>query len=344
MFIAILGVAFAFGVIIFLHEFGHYLMAKKLKVKVEKFSFGFGPEIIGKTINETRYSLCLIPLGGYVKLTGENPEELTGQPHEYFSRPWYERIYIALTGPLMNYFFAFLVFFLVIYIWGTLKISKEPVIGKLIKNMPAEKSGLLPGDRIISIDSNPINTWSEMANIIHNSKNKTLKIEVKRGEVSFYVNITPKYDTTIGKSFIGISPVTFIERPTFLNAIYQAANLILFIPLTTIKYLIDRIIKLEQPELAGPIGVAGLIIESTKKGISSFLHMVAVISTAIAFFNILPIPILDGGHILLSFIECISKRKPSIKLIRISNAIGLTILLFLIILATGQDIRRIFLK
>ena len=157
--LSILGVILGFGVVIFVHELGHFVAAKRLGMKVERFSFGLGPELIGFRWGETRYCLAWIPLGGEVRLTGEtppaqvSPEELPPpDPRAFFAQPWYRRLVVVIAGPLMNYVCAAILFALVIGIWGDARVSEEPVIGRLIEGMPAQAAGLKAGDWILSVN------------------------------------------------------------------------------------------------------------------------------------------------------------------------------------------------
>lgn len=343
-FIIPVAIIFALGILIFFHELGHFLSAKKVKVKVEKFSIGFGPALISKEVLGTRYSINAIPFGGFVKLAGENIEEIKGEDYEFLSRPWYQRILISISGPVMNYVLGFLLFLAVIFIWGVTVVSDEPRVGSVIKGMPAEDAGIKAGDRIISIDDVEIKSWRQMAEIIHGSKDKILRIVFERDGREHTVFIIPKYDEKLGKSLIGISPKTVIKKPSIINGIIQCMALTAAVPITSVSYLIEKITKLEKPELAGPIGIVSIIAKSARGGLRDFLYMLGVISSLVGFFNLLPIPILDGGHIMLSLVEGVSRRKLSKKMLKISNAIGMVILLSIIVLATRDDLVRLFFK
>src|SRR3989339_531201 len=199
----ILATVMGIGFLVFIHELGHFLMAKKFKIPVEKFAFGFGPELVGFTYGETRYSICAIPLGGMVKMPGESADSATGAPGEFLSQPWYRRLTIALFGPLMNYALAIIVFGVVVYVWGLPNPSPLPVIGQVIENFPAEQAGLLPGDYITGINGKEIKKWIEMAEFIHAHTDEKIELSVKRGEQILSVTITPKKDPASGMGLIG---------------------------------------------------------------------------------------------------------------------------------------------
>src|SRR5437879_5109988 len=154
------------GLVVVIHELGHLVMAIKLGVRVERFTVGFGPEIVGWTSGGIRYSVCAVPLGGMVKLAGEFQDERHNKPDEFFSQPWYKRNLIALAGPVMNYVLAFALFALVAGVWGILQPTSQPVVGDIIPGLPAAQAGFLENDRVLRINNAPVNTWDEMAQFI----------------------------------------------------------------------------------------------------------------------------------------------------------------------------------
>ncbi len=192
MILSIIAVAFTFGLVIFLHEFGHFLVCKLTGIKVDAFSFGFGPELFGFTRGDTRYSIRPIPLGGYVKPAGENLEEGSGHPDEYFSKPWYTRLGVVLAGPFMNYLLAFTLFTGVILFVGEPVPSLESVIGEVSQGYPAEAAGLKAGDRVLSVDGVPVADWPQMADLIHKKVNTPVLIEYQRASVKNTVKMVTK--------------------------------------------------------------------------------------------------------------------------------------------------------
>jgi regulator of sigma E protease len=335
----------AFGILVFIHEFGHFIAAKILKIKVLQFSFGLGKEIIGKTIGETRYSLCVLPVGGAVRLKGENIEELDLQEDSFFGKKWYQRIFVAAMGPIMNYVLAVIIFIFLAYFFGIATFTGEPVIGEVLEGKPAYTAGIKPKDRILKINDKEIKTWSEMAEIINNSVDKRLTLEILREGKTLKIEVVPQKDETTNRGIIGITPGYEIKKVGFLESVKIGFFQPIFLSIYSIQYLIDRIIKLQKPEVAGPVGIIQILSKSAKSGIESFLYTIATISTMLGLFNLFPIPILDGGHILFSFVEgFITKKIPSKKAFEIANFIGLSIILFLFFFATYSDFLRIFYK
>lgn len=195
---------FVVGILVFVHELGHFLFAKWRKVRVEKFSLGFGPEITGRTIGETRYVLSAIPLGGYVKMAGETPsEEIKGEPYEYLSKTVKERIGIVAAGPIMNVIFC-IVIIAILFLTGLPYIQGR--IGKVMENSPAEKAGLKSGDIITGIDKKEVNDWESLTKIIHSNPGRELEFAIKRGDERFDVSIAPQIGEKSKVGLIGITP------------------------------------------------------------------------------------------------------------------------------------------
>ncbi|HOW88727.1 MAG TPA: site-2 protease family protein, partial [Elusimicrobiales bacterium] len=188
MILSLTAVLFTFGLVIFLHEFGHFLVCKLAGIKVEAFSFGFGPELLGRDRNGTRYSIRAVPLGGYVKPAGEDPTALSGHPDEYFSKPWYTRLGVVFAGPFMNYLLAFSIFAGIMYFVGKPVYSSS--IGSLSAGLPAEKAGLKPGDSVVSVDGVSVSEWAEMAGRIRSHVESPVLIEYSRNGAVSKVKVT----------------------------------------------------------------------------------------------------------------------------------------------------------
>jgi len=337
----VLAVAFGIGLLIFIHELGHFLMAKYFKLKVEAFAFGFGPELVGFTYGETRYQIRAIPLGGMVKMPGEDIETSTGNPDEFLSQAWYKRLIIAFFGPLMNYLLAILLFTIVIFFWGLTKPSPLPVIGQVMAGYPAEKAGIRAGDRITEINNVPVNTWEEMAVLIHKFPGQEIKITALRDKEAVTLSVTPKKDSSTGYGLAGIMPSVEIEKLGLGESVYLSCKMVVYQSVFTLKYLGQKIIRLEKPEVAGPIGVMQILATAAKTGMPDLLHLLAVISVALGLFNLLPIPLVDGGHIFTALVEFVIRRPVNKKIIQVSNFAGLAIILAIFVFATYSDLARL---
>ena len=337
----ILAMVFGIGLLIFIHELGHFMAAKYFKLKVEAFAFGFGPEVIGFTYGETRYQIRAIPLGGLVKMPGEDVETSTGHPDEFLSQAWYKRLIIAFFGPLMNYVLAVILFTIVIFFWGLTKPSPLPVIGQVMSGYPAEKAGVVAGDRITAINGASVNTWEEMAGVIHKYPGQQVALAVLRNKAAISIKITPKKDASSGVGLIGIVPSIETEKVGLFEAVSLSCKMSIYQSVFTLKYLGQKIIRLEKPEVAGPIGVMQILANAAKTGMPDLLHLLAVVSVALGLFNLLPIPLVDGGHIFLALIEFVIRRPVNKKIIQASNFVGLALILMIFVFATYSDLTRL---
>jgi regulator of sigma E protease len=348
---SILSAIVLLGIIIFVHELGHFLFAKLLKVKVLKFSLGFGPKIIGKKYGDTEYLISSIPLGGYVKMVGETSEtELTEEekPFAFNLQPIWKRFVIIFCGPLFNIVFAAIIFFFS-FLHGLPILVPE--IGNVMQNTPAEKAGLLKGDRIVSIEGNAVNQWDEMTDLIHKNPGKPLRLEITRGNSTFQITITPesrKLKNIFGEDkqvgLIGIQPSgsTIVKQETVPKAFrdgiartYEISEL----TIVSIVKLVQRVIPMDT--MGGPVLIVQMAGEQASRGMLNYFIFMAIININLGIINLFPIPILDGGHILFLGIEAIRKKPLSERFISMSQKIGLALILTLMVFVLYFDFMRL---
>lgn len=380
MILSIIAVLFTFGLVIFLHEFGHFIVCKLVGIRVDAFSFGFGKELLGFTRGDTRYSIRLIPLGGYVKPAGEDIEEATAAqskalekaapaelpgpavqtdvtktvvsprrsaPPElpsymYFAKPWYTRLAVVFAGPVMNYLLAFVLFSGVILLVGEPRPSSAPVIGDLTQGYPADLAGLKAGDRILKIDGKAVESWAEMSAGIYGKPEKDITLVYARDGAEASLTLkTRKAPGAEDRGVIGIAPGVEYARVPVLKGLAMGAHQCWYWTNFTIQTLKSNIIKREKPDLAGPIGIVNIVSKAAHTGVADFFFLIGLISVAVGFFNLLPIPLLDGGWAVLFIYEGISRRKPTENLMRYVNAAGMVMLLSILLFATYNDIMRI---
>jgi len=340
MILSIAAVLFTFGLVIFLHELGHFLVCKLTGIKVEAFSFGFGPELFGRTRGDTRYSICAVPLGGYVKMAGDSMEETTANPDEYFSKPWYTRLTVVLAGPAMNYLLAFVVFTGVILIVG--EPVPSAVIGGVSQGYPAEAAGLKTGDRILSVDGVPVANWPQMADLIHEKINVPILIEYQRGSVKSTAKMVTKKGPG-GQGAIGVGSGIEISYKYVgpRKAAGMGAYQCWFWTKFTVTSLASNIRRGEKPEITGPIGIVNIVSKAAHSGMPDLFFLIALISVAVGFFNLLPIPLLDGGHAVLFIMEGVFRRRLTPKVMGWVNSVGIAAIVCIFLFGTYNDIKRL---
>lgn len=339
-----------FGFLIFIHELGHFLAAKLSGVRVLKFSIGFGPKILGKKIGETEYLLSAIPLGGYVKMYGEDAgDEAIDEKRSFKHQPVHKKMFIVLAGPLFNIIGAIFLFW-IIFVYGVPVL--KPVIGEVMENSPAYMAGLKKGDKVIEIDGQQITNWFEMAQFIQQNPNRTLNLKIDRkGEIIQFA-IKPQEKETknlfgekifVGQIGIKPSDEVYIKKEdplTAINKSFEKSYEIVELTYLTIVKIFQRVVSTDV--IGGPILIFQAAGKTAEQGLVSFLSFAAIISINLGILNLLPIPVLDGGHILFFMIEGIRRKPLSEKFITISQKIGIAFLIALMMLAFYNDILRLF--
>jgi regulator of sigma E protease len=361
------------GILIFVHELGHFIFAKLMGVKVLKFSLGFGRKLIGRKIGETEYQIAAFPLGGYVKMFGEESGEearITGEKEEaeppsqedlkrtFRVQPVWKRILIVLAGPVFNILFTYVIFvgFLVadmpVVIPNLQDISPE--IGQVVEGTPAERAGLKPGDIFIEADEKPVGTWFDLVALVSKKPGEEVLFKVKRGDKTFTIGITPEAVTekdpqgeeiTFGRIGIikaGGNPFFAIEADGPLSALWGAAEATWKLSVLVIDVL-GRLVTgtLSVKTVGGPITIVHESGKAAALGITPYLFFMAFISTNLGIINLFPIPILDGGHIVFLSYEAVARKPANEKVVAFAQRMGLAFLLMLIVLVTYNDILRV---
>jgi regulator of sigma E protease len=349
--ITLLSFVIVLGVLIFFHEFGHFLIARLFSVGVEKFSLGFGPRLLGKKIGRTDYRISAIPLGGYVKMIGEEPDAEVSPEDMAVSfnhKHVLKRMCIVAAGPIFNILLAVIIFFSIFLISGAMIL--KPSVGTVRDDSPALKAGLKAGDLITSIDGTAVSNWEDMTEIIGASNGKTLEIGVQRADSARVFRVTPElvpaknlFGEDIQRFIIGISASGDIYTRE-LN-IFQALVESLKQTYTIVELMVVIIGKLITGDISadtigGPIMIAKMAGDQAKAGIGNLIFFIALISVNLAIINLVPIPILDGGHLLFFFIELIKGRPVNLKIREIAQQVGLFIILLLVVLVFYNDIFR----
>lgn len=343
---------FVLTIVVFVHEFGHYFVAKLCGVRIDEFSIGFGTKLFGfKRKNGELWKVSLLPLGGYVKMFGDDnasgtfgyKENPTKDELKYclaYKHP-FKKILVASAGPLMNLILAFILFFSVFATKGVFRI--QPIITSIEKNSVAERIGLRINDRVLSINDHNINVFKDIGNALNNINGDKINVKVIRlekdeneKESEKIHNLTGAYSTG---SILGVlGDKMEYKKVSFGKAILASYNEIYDICSSTGRAFGNIFLKHKTKSIGGPITIAKQSAKAGKKGLVQLLYFTALISISLGMINIMPIPLLDGGHVLFSFIELITRRKIPNKVYKIAMYIGIAIVSFLMVLGFFNDI------
>ncbi len=353
--------ALLFGILIFVHELGHFIFAKLCNVKVLKFSLGFGPRIVGKRIGETEYVVSAVPLGGYVKMYGEDVgDEVSEQDNDrsFKSQALWKKAVIVLAGPVFNILLTFGLYTSLLATGIEVPVpdlkNLMPVVDEVDPSYPAAAAGLIKGDKIMRIGGSEINTWIDIINMVGTNPAKPLEFVVQRGDQLYTLTITPRaiqekdrsgQPITIGRIGIrksGQGLYTFIKSVSIFDvpmkgafATYKMGTVIF----DSIRMTINGEISVRN--LGGPISIFTESSKAASAGFITYFLFMALVSVNLGVLNLLPIPVLDGGHLLFMGIEAIKGGPVSDTVVAISQRIGIALLLALMILVMYNDIFRL---
>ncbi len=336
--------------LIFFHELGHFLMARLFGVHVERFSIGFGKVVASKVVNGTEYALSAIPLGGYVKMKGQDdtdPTKISYDPDSYNVKPPWQRILILLGGPLFNFMLAFILYYAVALMGAN---ALQPVVGVVEPNSPAMEVGLKPGDRIIEINERPIHIWDELSEAIRESEGPVEMVVDRNGTIRSFV-VAPRaleakniFGETVKRRMVGIGPSGDIVTVTYdpLHAFsyawkqtVQASKLIVL----SVEKMVEGVVPAK--EMGGVISIVQITADAAQHGIAALFVLTALISVNLGVLNLLPIPALDGGHIVFTLYEMIFRKPLNEEVMYRLTLGGWAILLTLMAYTIYNDIARI---
>ena len=350
--IGTIAVVLVFGGLIFFHELGHFAAARAFGMGVKTFSLGFGPSLFSFKRGKTTYQVAALPLGGFVSLVGESadadiPEEFTNE--ESFSlRPAWQRFLVILAGPVFNLVLAWFICWGIM--WTNGREVLPPVVGEIIADSPAAESPLRPGDTILALDGVKISRWMEISPLVQRAEGKPLVVAAEQPDgttVTFTVTperisqTTPEGHTVEGWAMgIKAGPVEVHEYGFFASAKEGAveAGRMASVIWNALGDLISR--KVAFDNVGGPILIAQAIYTQTEYGIASVLMLAALISVNLGVLNLLPIPVLDGGHLIFLTVEMLGRRPVPVKVQEKAMFAGLALLLFIMLAATFNDVMR----
>ncbi|MCD2345973.1 MULTISPECIES: RIP metalloprotease RseP [Clostridium] len=320
------------GVIVLIHELGHFVLAKLNDVNVEEFSIGMGPKILGFKGKETQYSLRILPIGGYVKMLGE--EEKSDDPRAYNNKSPLRRLSIVSAGPIMNIILAAVLYALIAQATGFVSLRISAVSPK----SPAELAGIKVGDTIIKANNSKMLTWDDFSLKMYLNKSNNINVTVKRnGEIKNF-NIKPMKNTKENRYMIGVGP-TNVKNPSVIEGIKYGFNETIFMVkevFISLKMLFTG--KLSAQDVSGPVSIIRVTGAAANAGLVPLISFMAFLSANVGLFNLLPIPALDGSYVILFLIQIITGKKIDDNKVGVINTIGFALLMALMVIVTIKDI------
>lgn len=394
----------ALGILVFIHELGHFLFAKFFSVQVLEFAVGFGPRIWGHRFRGTAYSIRAIPLGGYVRMAGESPldfeeeraEDLAGaeehQPEAetsidveggtpdltaesltselsdeaflptvttdksrwFLTQSYIPKFLIVFAGPLFNILFAVILAWFALFIFGKSSLVDTPEIGAVMPGLPAEQAGIMEGDRVVRIDGKEILLWDELAETIRASQGQSLDLEIDRGGEIIHLMLNPTLEQSEldllldegneGERYkVGIIPASKRESAGFFEAAVLGVKQVLFISELTLKGIYGMIEgRVSTESISGPLYIFKHGADAARNGVDRLIDFMVFLSVSLALLNLLPIPVLDGGHLVFFTIEAIKGSPVSMRLQQVATQAGMLFLLGLMLFAVSNDIKKLF--
>jgi regulator of sigma E protease len=345
--LSILAAVLAVSLLIVLHEAGHMWVARRLGMRVDRFSVGFGPVVWSRRIGETEYVVSALPLGGYVRIVGMAPGDdvKEGDLTAYCNQPVWRRILVLLAGPGANYLTAVALAVLLLGTVGLPTPDGSSRVGNLQPGRPAERAGLKFGDRITAVAGTKVEHWTDLVEQIEKHPGETIDVVVERGEgpspEQLTLSVTP--DDRSGKGKVGFEPFAPPVRLPAGQALAQGVSLTNLQFGRTVSLLVGMVRREQKAEFSGPVGIAQELVRGAKVGLDRFLTIVWNISVALALFNLLPVPALDGGRLIFLGIEAVTRRRVSEKVESYAHAAGFVALIALLLGVTiFGDLARLF--
>ncbi len=344
-----LSIVFVFGLMIMVHELGHFLVAKKSGIKVLEFSFGFGPKLLGYQGRETLYAWRLVPLGGFVRLYGmdaevdENGVERIApadDEHSYMHKTVWRRMAVIAAGPLMNFVLAVVLFVAM----GIPTMGTGNTVGSLLPGNPAEKAGIMAGDRIVAIDNEPIANWTALTEVIHAKPDQSLQITVERNGQRRTIQVTTTKDSQTNYGMIGIYPSIFYQHFPLTNTIKFGLTQTVDFTRAIVVALVQMITRKIPADLGGPVAIGNAIGQAAQQGWHDTLGLTGMLSIQLGLLNLFPIPALDGSRLVFLLVEGIRRKPINPEKENLVHLVGFVLLLALMLAVTYHDIVSLFVK
>lgn len=334
-----------FGLLIMVHEFGHFLAAKRAGIRVPELAFGFGPRLAGFRAGETEYNLRLFPLGGFARMAGTNPDdpEDMNDPRGFNRRTVGQRMAVIAAGPIMNFALAVVLFSLIFGVYGVAEpVPGSTVVGEVIPGFPAEAAGLQKGDRIVAIEGVTLNDWDQLVDIVQRNVGRTIRLTIERSGRLMTVPVIPAPNPNDKqRGFLGVSRQVVIQRESLPAAIKDGLVQTVSITILWLKGLVMMITRRAAVDLTGPVGITQMIGQAAQAGLVNVISFAAALSANLGLWNLLPIPALDGSRLVFLGFEKLRGRPVSPEKENFIHLVGFAFLILLIVVVTYRDILRI---
>lgn len=348
--LTVLAAIFVFGILVTVHELGHFLTAKLTGMRVDEFAIGFGPVLYQQRDGETLYTLRAIPLGGFNRIAGMDPEEDEEEEQSeyakpdgsdlYMNKPVPAKMLVILAGALMNFLLPIFLFTGIFCFKGMDMPCTEPVIGKAIAFMAAENAGMKAGDKIITINGQSVEQWSDIQSLLKKNGLNEAQVVVERNGEHKSFKLQPEFNKELNKPMIGISPKVEHKNLGFVEAVINSFTYEKFIITSMLAGLGQLVTGGGSADLSGPIGVAKMAGEVAQVGILPLLNFTAFLSINLGIINLLPLPALDGGHFILLILEAIRRKPLGTKAMQKIQLVGICMILALTLFTTFKDLTR----
>jgi len=338
--VAIMGLA----LLIVLHEGGHFLAARLCGMRVERFSIGFGNALFSFKRGDTVYQIAPIPLGGFVQVTGMNPQEEFDHddPYVYPNRPRWMRFLVLVAGPAANYLTAIVIGFVVLLSYG--QYTGTTTVDEIVPGSAAQSVGLMPGDVVAGVGGKAVSKPSDVTQVVRASAGSAIELKVMRQGAPVTLQISPRKDSASGAYMIGVRFGQTRARGPFLDAVKEAVVMPIALSAVLLKNIWDLITRKIEGGLTGPLGIAKEMAGAAKQGVLKFLEILILISVALGVFNLLPLPGLDGGRIFFVALNSIRRRDMNPSVETKIHMVGIMVLLMVLVVVTFNDIKGIFFK
>ena len=345
MILTILAAVFVFGLLVLVHEFGHFITAKLTGMRVDEFAIGFGPQIFKTRRGETVYSLRAIPLGGFNDIAGMDSSDNPAGDRGFCEKPVFSRMVVILAGATFNFILPIILFFGIYATVGIGKPAPEPILGAVVEDKPAYLAGLQAGDKILKVDGEVITNWESLTNKLKTVQPaQTISIEYERNSAVGEVSLTPEYNEKAQRVLIGVQSSIVYEPQTFGTALTLAVTQTKDILLMMLNALVDIFKAPSDADVTGPIGIAKMAGQVAETGFIPLLNFAALLSLNLGIINLLPVPALDGGHFVNLLIEAVRGKPLSPKALMYTQRFGVALLLLLTLAVTTNDIVNVILK